>query len=112
MHPTHEELLAIVRYLPGDYAPYGENMDREGDLTGEVVSITESEHDKHVRNLARDGDEYKGDCSCGCRYFAKLPGALGQDWGVCWNANSHRAGLLTFEHQGCPQFEYDTTLDG
>jgi hypothetical protein len=26
-------------------------------------------------------------------------------WRVCGNAQSHRAGLLTFEHQGCPEFE-------
>jgi hypothetical protein len=29
------------------------------------------------------------------------------DWGVCVNPKSHRCGLLTFEHQGCPEFEYD-----
>jgi len=30
------------------------------------------------------------------------------DWGVCANPKSPRAGLLTFEHQGCPEF---TALD-
>jgi len=45
------------------------------------------------------------DCSCGCKRFLKLPGKLGMDWGVCANANSPRVGLLTFEHQGCEQFE-------
>jgi len=30
------------------------------------------------------------------------------DWGVCANPKSPRAGLLTFEHQGCPAF---TALD-
>jgi len=29
------------------------------------------------------------------------------DWGVCINPKSHRYGLLTFEHQGCPACEYD-----
>jgi len=29
------------------------------------------------------------------------------DWGVCVNPASPRAGLLTFEHQGCEQFEHD-----
>jgi hypothetical protein len=37
----------------------------------------------------------------------KLAGQLGQDWGVCANLQSPRAGLLTFEHQGCPQYEAD-----
>ena len=36
---------------------------------------------------------------------AILAGPLGADWGVCMNQRSPRAGLLTFEHQGCPQFE-------
>jgi hypothetical protein len=41
----------------------------------------------------------------GCRWYVKLQGSLGHDWGVCTNAQSHRCGLLTFEHQGCQQFE-------
>ena len=27
------------------------------------------------------------------------------DWGVCANVKSPRKGLLTFEHQGCKEFE-------
>jgi hypothetical protein len=49
--------------------------------------------------------EDASDCSCGCRYFIKLAGPLGMDWGICANPASHRAGLLTFEHQGCLAFE-------
>ena len=45
------------------------------------------------------------DCSGGCRHFIKLTGEVGNDWGVCSNAESPRAGLLTFEHQGCSAFE-------
>jgi hypothetical protein len=29
------------------------------------------------------------------------PGGRTNDWGVCGNPRSHRAALLTFEHQGC-----------
>lgn len=73
--PLHEQLLTIYRRLPSDYLPYGE----------------------------RERDE--ADCSCDCKHFLKLPGKLGMDWGVCANPDSPRAGLLTFEHQGCEQFE-------
>ncbi len=45
-----------------------------------------------------------GDCSGGCRWFLPLV-AMPFDWGVCANPASPRVGLLTFEHQGCPQFE-------
>ena len=45
------------------------------------------------------------DCSCGCTWFHILEGVRGMDWGVCFNPRSHRAGLLTFEHQGCDKFE-------
>lgn len=44
------------------------------------------------------------DCSCGCKWFRELKDAPA-DWGVCTNKKSHRAGKLTFEHQGCPNFE-------
>ena len=71
----HAHLHAISRHLPSDFEPYGE---RE-----------------------RDGP----DCSCGCKHFLKLPGKLGMDWGVCAHSASPRAGLLTFEHQGCEHFE-------
>ncbi|MDI6768065.1 MAG: hypothetical protein QMD04_00135 [Anaerolineales bacterium] len=71
----HEHLHIICRHLPTDFEPYGER-EREAP-----------------------------DCSCGCRHFLELPGKLGMDWGVCGNPASPRAGLLTFEHQGCEQFE-------
>jgi hypothetical protein len=35
----------------------------------------------------------------------KLEGKLRYDWGVCRNPASPRVGLLTFEHQGCREFE-------
>ena len=44
-------------------------------------------------------DNYGHDCSCGCYYFLNLEGS--GDWGVCCNPDSPRAGLLTWEHQGC-----------
>jgi hypothetical protein len=30
---------------------------------------------------------------------------------VCANPKSRRAGLLTFAHMGCPNYELDTRLD-
>ena len=70
----HDKLWQIVRRLDTDYEPYGQ--------------------------AERDGS----DCSSGCRYFVKLAGELGNDWGVCSNSESPRGGLLTFEHQGCTAF--------
>ena len=45
------------------------------------------------------------DCSSGCKWFHTLSGPASLDWGVCGNPASPRAGLLTFEHQGCPEIE-------
>lgn len=73
----HAELLAVVKPHPADYAPTG------------------------------DAGTEGPDCSCGCRWYVPLRGQLGGDWGVCSNPQSHRAGLLTFEHQGCWSFEGD-----
>lgn len=75
----HDLLSNKVVNLPTDFQPYGE----------------------------RDRDEGGADCSCGCKHFLALEGDLGMDWGVCGNVQSPRCGLLTFEHQGCEEFEYD-----
>jgi hypothetical protein len=73
----HERLLKLVKRLPSDFQPYGKR-DRDAD--------------------------YGADCSCGCRFFLPLEGALGCDWGVCANPRGPRRGLLTFEHMGCKAF--------
>ena len=79
---THEHLWQIAKKQPEDYVPWGQD-------------------DRNMR----------GDCSGGCRWYHVLAGRLGQDWGVCCNPASHRASLLTFEHQGCAQFENDPRLE-
>jgi hypothetical protein len=71
---THIAAKRVVKDLPEDYQPYGRD-DREGN------------------------GKWGSDCSTGCIWFAELRGS--SDWGVCMNPVSHRAGLLTFEHQGC-----------
>lgn len=90
---THDDLLGLMDIIgrPDDYVPYGENRDREGDERS-------------------DPEAYRGDCSCGCKWFVPLGGAVGNDWGVCVNRASYRCGLLTFEHQGCRYFEEDPDL--
>jgi hypothetical protein len=69
-------LHRVCRRLPSDFKPYGDR----------------------VRGGAPD-------CSCGCRFYVRLLGELSKDWGACTNPRSPRAGLLTFEHQGCAVFE-------
>lgn len=82
----HDHLRTIVHRDDRDYPPWGSN-DREN---------------------APDG--WYSDCSCGCKWAAWLEDEP-SDWLVCTNPKSHRCGLLTFEHQGCPEFEYDETED-
>lgn len=77
-HDEHQRLITLMVKRPEDYRPWGE-VDFE--------------------SLERPAD-----CSAGCVYFRTLEGKLGADWGVCTNPESHRAGLLTFEHQGCAAF--------
>jgi hypothetical protein len=85
--PTlHDHLWNVCKTLPSDFEPYGKRK-RDEVVNGE--------------------DLWHQDCSCGCKFFKPLEGQEGNDWGVCWNPNSPRNGLLTFEHQGCPAFEYD-----
>lgn len=80
---THNHLMELVVCLPTDFEPYGQ------------------------RN--RD-DQFGPDCSCGCKWFVPLDGKLQYDWGICANPASPRKGLLTFEHQGCWQYEDDPEL--
>jgi len=79
----HNSLSRICKNLATDFQPWG---DRDRDA------------------------EWGPDCSCGCKFFLKLPGQLGNDWGVCWNPESPRCGLLTFEHQGCRHFVEEEEL--
>lgn len=75
---AHNRFLELAIEMESDFEPYGKRT--------------------------REGEHWQ-DCSCRCRHFAILAGPLGADWGVCMNKKSPRAGLLTFEHQGCPVFE-------
>lgn len=77
----HKALLNIVISKPSDFEPWGKEN--------------------------RDTSENCNDCSCGCKFYQPLEGKEGADWGVCFNPDSPRAGLLTFEHQGCQNFECD-----
>jgi len=79
MSKLHDTLWALCRKLPTDFTPHGDRV--------------------------RDTAKPCADCSQGCRYFIPLQCESGDDWGVCANPKSPRAGLLTFEQQGCPQFE-------
>ena len=82
---THEQLWQVCQQKPGDYEPYG----------------------KRKRLTPTRSAVILGDCSGGCKWFHTLSGPASLDWGVCGNPQSHRAGLLTFEHQGCPEFEQE-----
>jgi hypothetical protein len=77
---THEQLWHICLLKPDDYEPYGKCKRLKGTT---ILS----------------------DCSGGCKWYHTLIGPASLDWGVCGNPQSPRAGLLTFEHQGCPEFE-------
>lgn len=79
----HNHLLAIVPRRDEDYDPWGTN------------------------ERWKDPKLACPDCSSGCKHYLVLDGELGADWGVCSNPKSHRAGLLTFEHQGCQKFELE-----
>lgn len=48
-------------------------------------------------------DKFGHDCSCGCKFFYELQDS--GDWGVCFNPESPRKGLLTWEHMGCFQYK-------
>ena len=77
---NHEQLFDIAKRLPTDFEPWGQRQ--------------------HI-----GGAVSQPDCSCHCRFFTRLDGGAGLDWGVCVNPKSLRAGLLTYQKFGCPEFE-------
>lgn len=79
MSKIFESVLDKLVRLPEDYAPFG--------------GVDKDSHDCL-------------DCSCGCIHFLVVSGL--PDVGVCACPESHRYGLLTFEHQGCARFELAT----
>jgi len=82
----HEHFWSIGPKLPTDFEPYGQ------------------------RSRCPEGGEIRLDCSCECKHFQPLQ-AMPRDWGVCANPKSPRCGLLTFEHQGCPEYEQGEPLE-
>jgi hypothetical protein len=70
-----KSLFDILKILPTDYDSYGGQVKRW-----------------------EDPDKDYPDCSCGCKFFLKLQGEFGNDWGICSNPKSPRKGLLTWEH--------------
>lgn len=78
---AHAHLLKILKKFPQDYTPWG--------------------------TVEREEQHHWVDCSHGCRWYLPVEGLLAMDWGVCTNPKSHRAGLLTFEHQGCLNGQVD-----
>jgi hypothetical protein len=84
MSDLHELFWSAVKKLPSDFEPYGQRSRSE--LTPSM--------------------EMGMDCSCMCKHFHVLE-EMPLDWGACTNLKSPRCGLLTFEHQGCYQYEVD-----
>ena len=75
-----DDIWKVVKILPTDYSDYGGEIER----------------------WKNNNDSYP-DCSSGCRYWRPLYSEYHRgpddDWGVCANPESPRAGLLTWEHQ-------------
>lgn len=78
------------------------------DTRWQVVKILSTDYGDYGGEVRRwqYPDHPYPDCSAGCLWWNPLHSEDGidLDWGVCLNARSPRAGLLTFEHQaghGC-----------
>lgn len=60
------------------------------------------------RHRRQEDDRYKDEWfsqQCGmCRYFVKLTGPLGLDYGACTNPGSAFDRHIMFEHDGCEKF--------
>jgi len=123
LNQAHAELspyasLAEHRQKVHERLPTEGGAELEGENESSLVSVPDNLrlHDLlHLVCIQRPTDftpyglrqREAADCSCGCKHYVALEGDLGADWGVYANLRSPRAGLLTFEHQGCEFFAYD-----
>jgi hypothetical protein len=76
---SNDHLFEIVTTMPTDFAPYGERLRV---LNGVI----------------------QPDCSDGCKFFGRLAGVAGIDWGVCSGKGSPRSAMLTFTDFDCPNY--------
>lgn len=102
-------MVKVIEELSyGDYSGSRHYKKRIQDRHKELWLVC---RDKKSYEDGTDTDNHnKPDCSCGCKFFHTLGGIVGMDWGVCCCQESPRAGLLTFEHMGCPCWAYDNCL--
>ena len=77
---NHEHLFEIATRMPSDFVPWGERMP----ISNGCI---------------------QPDCSDNCRFFGRLAGGAGIDWGVCLSQRSPRSGMLTYQEFGCAEFE-------
>ncbi len=82
----------MCQTVPGSFP---QNLPFEPSKDGQQASHRATGRRGQVQRL---GQGYEPDAEM-------LEGCFGADWGVCMNNRSSRAGLLTVEHQGCPDFE-------
>jgi Protein of unknown function (DUF3027) len=62
-------------------------------------------HTRWIEKLYTDNGTMGAECMV-CRFFIKLQGSLGYDWGACTNVVSSHDGAIVFEHAGCEHFEW------
>jgi hypothetical protein len=91
------------RWLRRGNLPLREGVMRRRKGRGDEPTTTHQQ----LWNVCRDKEAYESglayhyDCSAQCYWYHELLGQRGQDWGICTNPKSPRAGLPTFEHMGC-----------
>jgi hypothetical protein len=95
------------RWLRRGNLPLREGVMRRRKGRGDEPTTTHQQ----LWNVCRDKEAYESglayhyDCSAQCYWYHELLGQRGQDWGICTNPKSPRAGLPTFEHMGCQYYE-------
>ncbi len=68
-------------------------------------------HQRWIRALNRRTeapayrDEWYWEQCADCAHWCALAGPLGEDWGVCANAESPFDSRVRFEHDGCDEFQ-------
>lgn len=83
--------------------------DKKTYLLNDVKHINKTHYRWHDEKLPRhrdwDSAEVKDSWSSEqcfmCRYYIKLSGRMGADWGACSNPESPMNSSMMFEHDGC-----------
>jgi hypothetical protein len=83
---------------------HGPRVDQDVNHFAECHLRWRLQRNRDIDSPSTYADEwFEAQCG-GCRFFVRLSGCFGEDYGACTNRESKFDGCVRFEHDGCDEF--------